>query len=73
VIGNCQLGCTYYVQFAGIPGAATALTVTAALSGGMTGSSPTIVTGYYMHGGNSAFLDPIPGEILFTAHDYPQV
>jgi hypothetical protein len=62
------------VHFAGQPGDVPLLeTDSSGLTGGKPGTSPTIVASTYLSGSNNAFLAPIPGELLFTGHETPQV
>jgi hypothetical protein len=43
------------------------------LAGGKDGTKPTVTFIEYVPGSNDAFLDPVPAELFYTAHDTPQL
>jgi hypothetical protein len=72
-VGNCLEACVFYVQYL-TPGPVPLLVPSSSgLSGGKIGTSPKVTASVYRPGSKNIFLDPIPGEILFTAHDTPQI
>jgi len=73
-VGKCVEWCNIYVNFNQIPGNVPLITVSSnSLTGGSTGTTPSLTVSRYITGSNNVFQSPIPGELFFTAHDTPQV